>query len=77
MNIYEATANGPAVCMMGENRVHGTGEVCYRFQRQKPGLTLPNFAKGEPVMYVDGEFRPTQLARPIIRTWTEKVTVVG
>lgn len=76
MTIYEATENGSAVVMIGENRVHAIGDVAYRFSRQKPGLTLPNFAKGIPVMWVDGEWRETQLANSVIKNWTDKVTVL-
>ncbi len=77
MTIYEATQSGPAVCLIGENRTYAIGDTAYRFTRQKPGSTLPNFAGGTPVMWVDGEWKPTQLSRPVIKNWSEKVTVLS
>jgi hypothetical protein len=81
MTISEAIENGPAVCLMGEGRVYAIGDIAYRFKRPDPfpngmGQTLPTFAAGVPVMYVDGKWQPTQLARSIIRNWTDKVTVL-
>jgi len=79
MTIYEATLNGPAVCLMGNNRTYAIGDIAYRFKRPDPfpngmAQTLPNFARGVPVMYVDGEWRSTQSGSAIIRNWTDKVT---
>lgn len=75
MTIYEATANGPAYCLMGENRVHAIGDIVYRFRRQNQGLTLPSFARGLAMMFIDGEFRPVA-GHDIIRNWSDKVTPV-
>jgi hypothetical protein len=73
MTIYDATANGPAVVLIGENRGYAIGDTAYKFERQKPGLTLPNFAGGTPVAFIDGAFRPIQGNR-LIKNWTDKVT---
>ena len=76
MTIYQATETGPAVCAMGDNRAYAIGDIAYRFKRQTPGTTIPNFAAGYPVMLVDGQWLPFPTNR-IIRNWTDTVTVLN
>lgn len=80
VTIYDATAECDAICLMGANRQHTIGDIAYKFKRKffPNGMaeTLPTFARGAPVMYVDGQWRDTQLAVPVIRNWTDVVTVV-
>lgn len=79
--IYEATIGRTAViCAMGANRSYAIGDVAYKFRRPKfangMAQTLPTFARGVPVMYVDGIWRETQTAEPVIREWSTVVTVI-
>ena len=75
MNIYDATRDGPVVCAMGENRSYCIGDTAYRFERRQPGMTLARFASGQPVMWIDDKWQPTQ-SREVIRNWLDKVTVL-
>jgi hypothetical protein len=75
MSIYDATADGAVVCAMGENRSYCIGDTAYRFERQKPGMTLPRFARGISVTWIDGEWKRVPL-RDIIRNWSDVVTVL-
>jgi hypothetical protein len=76
MTIKEATENGPVVCMIGRNRTYAIGDTAYVFERQKPGLTLPPFAAGLPVSFIEGRFIRIQ-SNTIIRNWSQEVTVIA
>lgn len=78
--IYEATKTGPVVVMMGHNRTHTPGDVCYRFRRPLPfpsgmAQTLPSFARGLPVTWQNGCFRDST-DNSIVREWSTAVTVI-
>lgn len=79
MTIYEATESGPAICLIGQNRTYAIGDTAYLFKRQKRGETLPMFALGVPVTYVNGDFIPTATGvRTILKEWHDKdITVVS
>ena len=85
--IYEATRKGEVIALMGHNRSHCIGDVCYKFARPKPTLdgngnvnpysaTLPRFACGIAVMFRDDSFKSTQLSRDLIIDWNRKITVL-
>lgn len=55
--IYDATADGPVKLVYDE--------TVYEFARQKPGLTIPNFAGG---VKVSGPGRDL-----VVRNWTDRL----
>lgn len=82
MTIYDATKSGSVIALIGANRQEVLGDHAYRFSRPSPfpnGMekTLPMFARGTPVAWRDGDWQPTQLAKPIIKNWSDSITVLN
>ena len=80
-SIYTVTLNGPVVALIGADRVYAIGDTAYRFKRPDPfpngsAQTLPLFATGTPVMWVDGSWRETQLSPRIHKHWGDVITVL-
>lgn len=81
MTIYDATKSGPVIALIGVNRQEVLGDHAYRFSRPAPfpnGManTLPMFARGTPVAWIEGQWQPSQLAKPVIKKWSDTITVL-
>ena len=67
---------GTVIALIGENRTYAIGDTAYRFSRNERHLTLPNAAKGIPVTLIDGKWVVSELARAVIKNWTDVITVI-
>lgn len=75
--IGEAVRAGPAVVLIGHDRVHHIGVTAYRFNPHEPGTTKPRFCRGWPVMWFDDKWRSIQSEGPtIIKNWSDEVTII-
>lgn len=67
------------IMLLGANQVYCMGDTAYRLQplgtfENGMGCTLNTFAHLRPVSWINGEWWPSQLTKPLIKNWSEEIT---
>lgn len=76
--LYDAQFGKPddtVIVLMGENRIYAIGDIAYRVHAKNNG-TLNPFCRLNPVTWIDGAWRHSQLGKTIIANWSRKCTVI-
>ena len=74
--VYSETEKGEVIALIGKNRSYAVGDTAYSFKRQDPGFTLPLYAIGRPVAFIDGRFQRIQ-GNTILKSWQDEITPIA